>query len=87
MGPRRALWRTQAVSGALPRSRQERVLSGNGDSFFTRATWVLLCVPLSASVTSRSSIETDERIELGFFLAWELLLPILYCVNGKFGYL
>jgi len=47
--------------------------------FFTHATWVLLCVPLSASVTSRSSIETDERIELGFFGTGASSTHLLLC--------
>jgi len=43
-------------------------------------------VCLSVSVTSRSSIETDERIELGF-LHGSILPPIVHCVKRKFGYL
>ena len=41
----------------------------------------------SVSVTSRCSIETDERIELGFFWHESYLRPVLQCVVRKFSYL
>jgi len=42
-------------------------------------------VRVSPSVTSRCSIETDERIELGFWRV-SFLPPVLHCVKRKFGY-
>ena len=45
---------------------------------------IVLC--LSVSVTSRSSIETAEQIELVFGVG-SFLPPILHCVKRKSGYL
>jgi len=42
-------------------------------------------VPVSLSVTSRYSIETDERIKLVWHVSF--LPPVLHCVKRKFGYL
>ena len=46
-----------------------------------------LCPSVSVSVTSRCSIETDERIDLGFVWPASLLPPVLHCVKRKFVYL
>ena len=56
------------------------------DAMLARVLAVALCLCLYASVTSRCSIETAERIGLG--LAWQLpsTYPV-HCVIKKFGYL
>ena len=56
------------------------------DALFYRAT--LRHCAVSVSVTSRSSIEMEERVIKSWFFAWGL--PVLYCVitcSKKFGYL
>ena len=47
---------------------------------------VSVCLSVFVSVTSRSSVETDERIEL-VFLHGSILPPIVHSVKRKFGYL
>ena len=48
--------------------------------------WAYVRVCPSVSVTSGCSIETAERIELGFWRV-SFLPPVLHCVKWKPGYL
>jgi len=44
---------------------------------------VSVCLSQSVSLTSRRSVETSGRIELGFFWYGGLLQPIVHCVNSR----
>ena len=46
---------------------------------------IALCPSVCQTITSRNSIETDDRIEL--VLHGRFLRPIQQCVVRKFGYL
>jgi len=67
------MWVTKLCSNEILQLLPVRVLA------------MALCLYLSVclSVTSRSSIETDEWIEL--VLAWSFVPPILHCVKKKFS--
>ena len=69
---------TQLLRALLPRDAMHPRFRG------TSHGPVSICV--CPSVTSRCSIETDERIELVF---WHVSFfpPVLHCVKRKFGYL
>jgi len=55
------------------------------DAMLARVLAMTLCPAVSASVTSRSSIETAEQIEL--FFCMEAFFDLSYTVVRKFRYL
>jgi len=52
-----------------------------------RVLAVALCPSVCPSVTSRCSVEMDERIDLVYGMDRSLFRPVLHCAIRKFRYL